>query len=99
MLKMRTAKKMDFKKGDFIFNGLFPGIIIQNVNTSTPLCEIWGIEHEMGSVYATDLRKLSFDEFQVMVRAQSHELEIKSDSEVGRKAIKDAEIKATKVGV
>lgn len=58
-----TAKALGFKKGDFVFTGVFPGIIISDVHTSTPCCEVWGVEHEMGSAYATDLKKLTKAEF------------------------------------
>ena len=58
-----SAKTMGFKKGDFVFTGAFPGIIIGDVHTNTPTCEVWGFEHESGSVYASDLKKLTAEEF------------------------------------
>lgn len=59
---MKTAKALGFKKGDFVSNG-FPGIIIGNAHTATPLLEVWGVEHECGSAYAQDLQKLTFEQF------------------------------------
>lgn len=58
-----TGKARGFKKGDFVDTGAFPGIIISEVHTFAPCCEVWGIEHEMGSAYADDLRKLTKEEF------------------------------------
>jgi len=64
---MQTAKAMGYKKGDFVFTGAFPGIIISDVHTATPCCEVWGFEHESGSCYAKDLRKLTLAEFNAML--------------------------------
>lgn len=58
-----TAKALGFKKGDFVTTGYFPAIVAGHVNTSTPLCEVWGVEHECGSAYANELRRISFVEF------------------------------------
>ena len=63
---MQTAKKLGFKKGDFVHTGAFPGIVIGQVNTATPMCEVWGVEHEMGSAYAEDLTRMTWDEFQAV---------------------------------
>ncbi len=60
---MKTGKALGFKKGDFVHTGFFPGIIIQDVHTFTPMCEVWGIEHEMGSGYAYQFKKLTAEEF------------------------------------
>lgn len=60
---MITGKQMGLKKGDFVFTGAFPGIIISDVHTFAPCCEVWGIEHELGSAYAADMRKLTREEF------------------------------------
>lgn len=62
-----TAKKLGFKKGDFVFTGAFPGIVVGNVNSYAPLIEVWGFEHETGSAYTSDLRLLSGDDFCVAI--------------------------------
>ena len=58
-----TGKARGFMKGDFVNTGAFPAIIMSDVNTSAPCCEVWGTEHEMGSAYADDLIKLTAEEF------------------------------------
>jgi len=55
---MSTGKARGFAKGDFVWTGAFPGIIISDVHTFAPCCEVWGFEHEMGSAYAEDLIKM-----------------------------------------
>jgi len=61
---MKTAKALGFKKGNFVsIGGMFVGIIIGDVHTSTPCQETWGFEHETGSAYADELRKISPQEF------------------------------------
>lgn len=60
---MKTAKALGFVKGDFVWTGAFPGILVSDVHTSTPVAEVWGFDHESGSVYAHDLRKLTKAEF------------------------------------
>jgi hypothetical protein len=85
---MLTGKKLGFKKGDFVFTGAFPGIIISNVNTSTPCCEVWGIEQEMGSAYASEMRKLSPVEFAEMVKAHGYSLPLSAYAEESKKALK-----------
>lgn len=69
---MDTAKKLGFKKGDFVYTGAFPGVVVQFVNTTTPLCEVWGFEHEAGSVYAKDLKKLTKAEFLALAAQNGH---------------------------
>lgn len=54
---MKTAKALGLKKGDCVLNGPFVGVIISDAHTATPCCEIWGVAHEGGSVYASDLVK------------------------------------------
>ena len=89
MSKIVTGKALGFKKGDFVWTGAFPGIIISDVQTFAPCCEVWGIEHEMGSAFAYDLRKLTYDEFKQA--AQAYQFDGTAYSEVGKKAIADAE--------
>ena len=60
---MTTAKALGFKKGDYAINQMgWVCKLIQYVNTTTPMCEVWGFEHEFGSVYANELNKISEQE-------------------------------------
>ena len=59
---MTTAKKLGFVKGDCIATGPFVGVIMSDVHTATPCCEIWGFEHEGGSCYAHDLKKITVEQ-------------------------------------
>jgi len=95
--KTPTGKSLGFKKGDFVFTGAFPGIIISDVHTFAPCCEVWGIEHEGGSAYATDLQKLTYQEFTYMIKQQGY-TELSPFSDVSRQAIREAESQL-KVGV
>lgn len=62
MTKTLTAKALGLKKGDCIITSSgFVGVIISDAHTSRPCCEIWGLAHEGGSVYAHELRKISAD--------------------------------------
>lgn len=65
---MKTAKALGFKKGDFVHTGSFPGIIVGDVHTRTPTCEVWGFEHETGSAYAEDLTLLNWEDFQMLAK-------------------------------
>lgn len=84
---MQTGKSLGFKKGDFVFTGAFAGIIISDVHTYAPCCEVWGFAHEMGSAYATDLRHISYEGF----KATAREYDGSAYSAVSKKAIKEAE--------
>lgn len=95
---MKTAKALGFAKGDFVFTGAFPGIIISDAHTATPCCEVWGFEQEMGSCYAYDLRKLSYPEFVQAVKDQGYD-KIEPYSKVSKTVIACAEeIKEVKNG-
>jgi len=85
---MKTAKALGFQKGDFVFSGAFPGILIGNAHTATPLIEAWGFEHEMGSAYAEHLRKLTFAEFKAM--AEQYGFDGTADSKIAQEAINHA---------
>jgi hypothetical protein len=61
--KVITGKARGFKKGDFVMTPGFPGVIISDVQTFAPCCEVWGLEHEMGSAYASELILLTKEEF------------------------------------
>ncbi len=89
---MQTAKALGFKKGDFVHTGLFPGILIGDVHTTTPLCEVWGLEHECGSAYANELRKLTYDEFVRVLHTVPSRMESATTAEA-KKAIKAQEAK------
>ena len=85
---METGKKLGFKKGDFVFTGAFPGIIISDVHTFAPCCEVWGFYHEMGSAYAEDLTLLSWPEFKTL--AERYGFDGTGNAEVSKDAIKRA---------
>ena len=57
-----TGKALGFKKGDCIATGPFVGVIMSDVHTTTPCCEIWGVAHEGGSCYARDLKKITVEQ-------------------------------------
>lgn len=61
---MATAKKLGFKKGDWaLLRGTrWPVKLISDVHTATPVGMVFGWEEEAGSVYASDLIKLSYDD-------------------------------------
>ena len=82
---MQTGKKLGFKKGDFVHTGAFPGIVIGDVHTATPLCEVWGFEHEMGSAYAADLTPMTWENFQGVARRYG--FDGTAHSEVAKNAI------------
>ena len=84
-MKMPTGKSLGFVKGDFVMTPAFPGIIISDVRTFAPCCEVWGFEHEMGSAYAKYLVKISKQEF--MAVALQHGFDGTSYSEVSKKAL------------
>lgn len=53
-----SASALGFKVGDFVMSPLFPAVIVGDVHTKTPMIEAWGVEHELGSAYAKELRKI-----------------------------------------
>ncbi len=85
---METAKKLGFKKGDFVHTGAFPGIVIGDVHTAAPTCEVWGFEHEMGSAYAEDLTPMTWGEFQAV--ANRYGFDGTAYAEAAKDAIKQA---------
>jgi hypothetical protein len=91
-MKSVTGKSRGFQKGDFVHTGAFPGIIISDVHTFAPCCEVWGFEHEGGSAYAKDLTKLTFEEFKLQIEAEGHKIEtLNPFSDVSKKAIRKAQ--------
>ncbi len=87
-MENKTGKSLGFKKGDFVFTGAFPGIIVSDVNTTAPCCEVWGWEHETGSAYASDLRKLSYPEW--LILAERYQFDGSAYSPVAQAAITSA---------
>jgi hypothetical protein len=79
--KMKTAKALGFGLGQLVSTGLYPAVIISDVNTATPMCEVWGVEQESGSVYAHDLRLITTAEFEKAVQLCGHTLPLKPWSE------------------
>lgn len=67
---MPSAKKLGFAVGDLVWTGAFPGVIVGDIGTTTPTCEVWGFEQEQGSVYATDLKHMEPAIWKV--RAEQH---------------------------
>ena len=88
-MNMQTAKALGFKKGDFVHTGSFPGIVIGDAHTRTPVCEVWGFEHEMGSAYADDLVLMNWPTFQSL--AKRYGFDGTAFSEVAKEAIKQAQ--------
>lgn len=69
---MPTLAKMypSAKKGDYFRNGPWPARLMQSPRSGTPLMEVWGFEHECGSVYAKDLVPISEETAHQMIRDQ-----------------------------
>lgn len=85
---MNTGKKLGFKKGDFVHTGAFPGIIISDVHTFAPVCEVWGFEHESGSAYADDFVLLNWPTFKSL--AERYGFDGTAYSEAAKEAIRQA---------
>lgn len=81
-----TGTSRGLKAGDFVDGGHFVGIIMANVRTFAPTVESWActMSHEMGSAYATELTKITYDQF--MDRAQHFGYD-GPRSEAGKKAV------------
>lgn len=93
---MSTGKKLGFKKGDFVHTGAFPGIIISDVQTFAPVCEVWGYEHESGSAYADDLVLLNWPTFESL--AKRYGFDGSAYSAVAKEAIERAQERASAQG-
>jgi hypothetical protein len=88
-----TGKNRGFVKGDFVFTGAFPGIIVSDVHTFAPVCEVWGFEHESGSAYAKDLVKLSFVQFKEQIEQDGKTIAtLNPYSEVAKAALRNAQL-------
>ena len=86
---MLTGKARGFKVGDFVHTGMFPGIIVSDVNTTTPTCEVWGFDHETGSAWAEEIIPLSWTEFSGLARRFG--FDGTAYSKAAQKAINDAQ--------
>lgn len=95
---MQTGIKRDFKVGDLVFTGAFPAIIISDVRTSTPCCEVFGFEQECGSVYATDLKPLPKDDWLRLAAANGHGAPFRVWSDKSLKALQALGIPVEKLG-
>jgi len=93
---MNTAKALGFKKGDFVHTGAFPGIIVSDAHTRTPVCEVWGFEHESGSAYADDLVLLNWPTFKSL--AERYGFNGTAYSQEAKDAIRYAQEKASAQG-
>lgn len=52
-----TGASLGLKKGDLCINRMgWACKIISDARTFAPCCEVWGPFHELGSVYASELR-------------------------------------------
>ena len=60
---MITAKKLGFKKGDWVMlrGTNWVAKLLTDVHTATPVAMVFGFENEAGSVYASDLEKIPVD--------------------------------------
>ena len=85
--KIITGKSKGLVKGDLIYTGAFPGIIISDVHTFAPCCEVWGFEHELGSAYAKDMVKMKTKAW--LILAREHGFDGTAYSETARKTIKE----------
>jgi hypothetical protein len=65
MWQFPKKKAQGIRRGDFVsIDNTFIGIVKDNfVNRTTRMVDVWGIAHEMGSVYASQLKKISKSEF------------------------------------
>lgn len=89
-----SARTLGFYVGDLVFTGGFPGILISEANTNTPTCEVFGLDQEIGSAYATDLRHLPTAEFLDMLRHGGYRPPLKVWSDESLKALRTLGIPA-----
>lgn len=89
---------MGFKVGDLVFTGSFPAVIMSDVNTSTPCCEVFGFEQECGSAYATDLKPMSKEEFLEQAARYGHTPPFRMYGKRSLEGLVAAGIEAVKAG-
>ncbi len=75
---MTTAKKMGFKKGDWVLlrDSNWYAKLLSDVHTAYPVAYVIGWAHEAGSVYASDLVRLSDLDMEAL--EEMYEAEVKS---------------------
>lgn len=60
-----VAKPVGIPKGAYVSANGFPGIVRDGYTRGrTRLVEVWGLAHEMGSVYSHQIREISAEEFE-----------------------------------
>ncbi len=87
---MKSAKALGFIKGDVVQTEKgqgFPAILIGDAHMTTPLCEVWGFEREMGSVYSEDLVKISDEKFLELIAHYGHSKPASSVSKAAQEVI------------
>lgn len=67
-----SGKKLGLRVGDFVHTGAFPAVIISDVGTYAPCCEVFGLEQELGSVYAHDLKPITKEQFITLAEDFGH---------------------------
>ena len=86
---MKTAKALGILKGQYVVTNMgFVGIVEQQVNTATPMLEVWGLEHEMGSAYAEELVQISATQFLDLLRQQPCWLQNRGCKPYGKESIR-----------
>lgn len=93
---MITGKKRGLAVGDFVHTGAFPGVIISDVGTYAPCCEVFGFEQECGSAYAADMTKLTPAQFLEQAAMNGHKPPFKVYGKATYDAMKAAGIEVVK---
>ena len=85
---MKTAKSLGLVKSDFIVTEAgFPAILAKDLNTATPMAEVWGFYQECGSVYAERCRKITKTEFLDLCQRHGHNAPLSPHTEEAKKAL------------
>jgi hypothetical protein len=93
---MQSGKKLGFAVGDLVHTGAFPAIIISDVHTYAPCCEVFGFEQECGSAYAEEMRKLTAAEWLAECEANGHKPPFRVYSERSYQTLQELGIPAEK---
>lgn len=91
-----TGVKKGLAVGDFVHTGAFPAIIISDVRTYAPCCEVFGFEQECGSAYAAEMIRLTKGQFLEMCERQGYKQPFEVYSQKSYDALKAAGIEVTK---
>lgn len=95
---MITGKKLGLKVGDLVTVGAgWPAVIMSDVNTGTPCCEVFGFEQECGSEYATALSKVSIERWMELAAKNGHAAPFKVYGKATYSALMGAGIEAVKL--